>query len=276
MSFNALAVNDLGVELRGVDAITILGAANAFGAGVAETVPETPLSGGGTFFIRTFAGAVNNVQGYTLSVAISNETMISIDDVTLAEGDAGTKLATFTVSLSIPAPGPVGVNWATADSTATTVGGDYVANGGSLAFTAGQQAKQISVTINGDQLFEPNEVFFVNLSLPTNAVIGEAQGQGVITNDDTQMPIVTTGAGSGPTDSTLVFNGTINPNGLATDGSFQYGLTNAYGATSASRSMVSPATPPTTSAPWARTAPARGLARTTHSPPRPSARHRPR
>ena len=38
--------------------------------------------------------------------------------------------------------------------------------------------------VNGDLLDEINETFFVNLSTPSNATIGDAQGVGTITDDD--------------------------------------------------------------------------------------------
>ena len=41
------------------------------------------------------------------------------------------------------------------------------------------------MNVNGDTKVEGDETFFVNLSNPSsNAVIGDAQGQGTITNDD--------------------------------------------------------------------------------------------
>ena len=38
--------------------------------------------------------------------------------------------------------------------------------------------------VNGDQLDEANETYFVNLSNPTNATISDGQGLGTITDDD--------------------------------------------------------------------------------------------
>lgn len=164
---------------------------------------------------------------------------VSINDVTVTEGNSGTKLATFTVSLSAAAVDPVGVSWATANNTATAAGGDYVANSGVLSFAAGQQTKQVSVTVNGDVVFEGNETFFVNLSAPTNATIVDAQGVGTIANDDAQAPVVVTGAASNIKDSTVILNANVNANGAATNGFYQYGLTLAYGSTTASSSLGS-------------------------------------
>jgi probable HAF family extracellular repeat protein len=109
---------------------------------------------------------------------------LSINDVTVAEGDAGTTAATFTVSL-LPASGQaVSVNYATADGTATA-GPDYVGASGTLNFAAGETTKTVTVNVNGDTANEAHETFFVNLSGATNATAADAQGQGTITNDDT-------------------------------------------------------------------------------------------
>ncbi|MCW2275178.1 hypothetical protein M2321_002763 [Rhodoblastus acidophilus] len=112
---------------------------------------------------------------------------ISINDVSITEGDAGTKTATFTVSRTGTAA--FAVNYATADGTATA-GGDYVAALGALTFAQGQTSQTISFTINGDTTVEPDETFFVTLTNPTNGgVIVKQQGQGTITNDDA-APVV--------------------------------------------------------------------------------------
>src|SRR5256714_469247 len=111
---------------------------------------------------------------------------ISITDVTIAEGNSGTKVATFTVSHTGTAA--FSVNYATADGSATA-GSDYVATSNTLNFAAGSGAAQsqtVSVTINGDTTVEPDETFFVNLLNPTNGgTLVKSQGIGTITNDDT-------------------------------------------------------------------------------------------
>ena len=107
---------------------------------------------------------------------------ISINDVSISEGDSGTKTATFTVSRTGTAA--FAVNYATANGTATA-GSDYAASSGTLNFAQGQTTQTVSVTINGDTLVEPTETFFVNLSGATNGGnIVDSQGVGIITNDD--------------------------------------------------------------------------------------------
>jgi len=76
---------------------------------------------------------------------------ISIDDPTVTEGDAGTKTATFTVTLQAGrSSSQVTVQIQTQDQTATA-GSDYVALPlTTLTFVPGDTSKQVVVTINGD------------------------------------------------------------------------------------------------------------------------------
>ena len=109
---------------------------------------------------------------------------LSIADVAVTEGHAGTTNAVFTVTLTNPNAFTITVNFATADDTATSPG-DYQAQAGTLTFTPGGPMTQtITVPINGDTTLGPGERFAVNLSGATNALIGKSQGSGTIRNDD--------------------------------------------------------------------------------------------
>src|SRR5439155_17168571 len=105
------------------------------------------------------------------------------------EGNSGTTSFVFTVSLSNASSQTITVTYATADGTATTADNDYVAASGTLTFNPGDTSKTITVTVNGDTKFEPDETFTVKLSGATNATIADGQGQGTIVNDDTQPAI---------------------------------------------------------------------------------------
>jgi hypothetical protein len=117
-----------------------------------------------------------------------NLSALSINDVSLSEGNSGTTSFNFTVTLTPAAAFPVTVNYATADGTAIA-GTDYQPASGALTFTAGQTTKTVSVLVNGDVTTEPNETFVVNLFNPGNASISDAQGLGTITNDDANPSI---------------------------------------------------------------------------------------
>jgi subtilisin-like proprotein convertase family protein len=125
--------------------------------------------------------------GATLSNAVilfDPRPILSIGDATVTEGNVGTTTATFTVSLSASSPTAVTVDYATQDGTATAASGDYLAATGTLTFAPGETSKAVAVTVNGDTTDEPTETFFLNLSNPSNAVLGDGQGLGTITNDE--------------------------------------------------------------------------------------------
>jgi hypothetical protein len=114
---------------------------------------------------------------------VNDDTAISIDDVSVAEGNSGTTNAVFTVSLAHASTLQITVTYATADGTATQPG-DYTATAGSLSFDPGETQKTISVPVAGDRLDEPNEAFAVNLASPVNGKLADSQGIGTITDDD--------------------------------------------------------------------------------------------
>ncbi len=115
---------------------------------------------------------------------------ISIDDVTVTEGNSGTVTANFTVTLDAASGKTITVDYSTSDNTATTSDSDYDAIATTtLTFNPGETSKTVSVTVNGDGKDEDDETFFVDLSNPTNATITDNQGEGTITNDDTAPAI---------------------------------------------------------------------------------------
>jgi large repetitive protein len=111
---------------------------------------------------------------------------IAINDVTLAEGNAGTTAFNFTVTLSAASSANISVDYATANGSAAA-GSDYNATAGTLTILAGATTATITVPVIGDTAIEPNETFFVNLTNPQNASIADSQGLGTITNDDTPV-----------------------------------------------------------------------------------------
>jgi len=134
-------------------------------------------------------GTLNRFDIYTAEVSFVVIPEISINDVSQNEGDSGTSSFTFTVTLSEPTTNTVTVDFATADGTATTADNDYQSTSGTLTFSPGDTSETITVLVNGDTTFEPDESFFVNLSNPTNATIADGQGEGTIVNDDPQPTI---------------------------------------------------------------------------------------
>ena len=140
-----------------------------------------------TFFVKlTSPGAGSTITDGTGRATIINDdgSLFSINDVSLAEGNSGTRSATFTVSRS-SGTGTAAVSWYTANGTATAPS-DYVAVGATrLHYAAGETSKQVSVTVNGDTAIEGAETFFVKLTAPSaGASIADGTGRATITNDD--------------------------------------------------------------------------------------------
>jgi probable HAF family extracellular repeat protein len=127
---------------------------------------------------------------------------VSINDVTVTEGNAGTSSAVFNVTLSVPASGPVAVSFATAGGTASA-GTDYTAHSGALTFAPGQTTALVTVAVRGDTSAEPNETFFVSLSQAAGAVIADGQGLGTIVDDEPRITIGDVARAEGRSGSTL-------------------------------------------------------------------------
>jgi len=154
---------------------------------VGETTPESN---------ETFAVTLANpAGGATLGRAVATVTIqdddgpasLSVDDVVVAEGNAGPVTATFSVVLSRPLTAVVTVQFATANGTATA-SRDYQPSNGTLTFQPGETGKSVPVTVIGDTTHEPNETYTFTLSNPTGAVLGRAVATGLITDDDPQPP----------------------------------------------------------------------------------------
>jgi hypothetical protein len=129
----------------------------------------------------TTVTALTLVPGSAAQAAPSG---ISIDDVSIAEGDAGTTMLTFTVIYGGAAAFGISVDYATADATATA-GGDYTTTSGTLALPhGGCKCATVDVPILGDTTAENDETFELNLSNPVGKTIDDAQGIGTIGEDD--------------------------------------------------------------------------------------------
>jgi hypothetical protein len=106
---------------------------------------------------------------------------ISINDVTVTEGNAGTITTTFTITQD--SRGKSSVRFSTAQGTASSPD-DFLSRTGKLRFAGGHRKNKVAITIVGDTLDESNETFFVRLSSPVGATIADAEGTGTITDND--------------------------------------------------------------------------------------------
>lgn len=188
VNFNVSGTATSGVDFAAVTSPLVIAAGSTTGTITINPAADSTIEADETAILTLAAGT-----GYTVGAPASatgtilNDDLpnLTINDVTLAEGNAGTTSATFTVSLSAPAgPGGVTFDIATANGTATA-GTDYVANSlTGQTIPAGSSTLTFTVLVNGDVLNEPTENFFVNVTNVTNAVVVDSQGLGTITNDD--------------------------------------------------------------------------------------------
>ena len=102
--------------------------------------------------------------------------------VPVVEGNTGTTAVNLTVTLDRKSDQTVTVKWNTKNGTATA--GDYTGAFGTKTFAPGQTTKTITVQVKGDTVLEDYEYFSVVLTSPTNAVLGNAQEQVEIRNDE--------------------------------------------------------------------------------------------
>jgi hypothetical protein len=110
------------------------------------------------------------------------EPTLTVSDVVAAEGGFGNPSFTFKVSLSAPSSKTVSFRYATADGTAKS--NDYAAVNNTWNIPAGTLSADIYVGISGENIYEPDENFFLNITEPVNVTIGDGQGKGTIVNDD--------------------------------------------------------------------------------------------
>jgi hypothetical protein len=124
-------------------------------------------------------------DGRGVGTIVDDEPRVSIGDVTKKEGNGKTTAFTFTVTLSAAYDQPVTIRYATADGTATTGDGDYVAKTGTITFAPGETSKTITITVNCDRKQESNETFYIHLFDDSGTSwFTKNRGIGTITNDD--------------------------------------------------------------------------------------------
>ncbi|MDA1018383.1 MAG: putative Ig domain-containing protein, partial [Planctomycetota bacterium] len=146
----------------------------------------------------------------TATITNDDSATLSIDDVSLDEGDSGMTAFTFTVTLDSEVDAAVNVDFATATianeaedetgaNSGTFGGDDFDSQAGSISFSADggvNQTRTITIDVNGDVSLEFDELFDVHLSnisasgreLPVGTGSGitfaDSQGRGTIVNDD--------------------------------------------------------------------------------------------
>ncbi len=223
VSFDVATAN--GTATAGSDYVALALTGQTIAAGITSKTFNVTINGDSTVESdETFSFNVSNPVNATISdgtaigTIVNDDTTgtapptISVNDVTTTEGNNGNKSMTFTVSLSAASVNPVTFDINTSNGTAFA-GSDYVENiQTSQTIPAGQTSYSFTVTVNPDTQVEPNETFTVNLNNVSGAVVLDAQGLGVISNDDSASvsvnPTSLTEGNSGQ--STAIFTITLS------------------------------------------------------------------
>ncbi|MFL6283527.1 MAG: Calx-beta domain-containing protein [Pyrinomonadaceae bacterium] len=145
-------------------------------------------------FLNSVAGTGRLGTPTVASLTILNDDplpTIAVDDITVTEGDSGSKLATFTVTRT-------GLTDRFINFTARTSDGSAVAGEDFLALTTStfqlsptSATTTVSVNVLGDTLIEPDKSFALLLTSPVNASISDGSGVCVIKDNDTTTGLPT-------------------------------------------------------------------------------------
>ena len=110
--------------------------------------------------------------------------VLASTDVSVTEGDTGTRVADVAVRLTKAGEHAISVDYETVDGTATAPG-DYESQGpATLTFAPGETEKTITIPVKGDALEEGDETFEVRFSGQTNAELGDRHATVTIVDDD--------------------------------------------------------------------------------------------
>lgn len=154
-----------------------------------QVIGETVYEADETFLVELNSAqnaAISDSQGTGTILNDDAAPTIAIDDVTMTEGDSGTKTFTFTITRTGLTAFNGGVDYVVQDGTATAASGDFVGASGNVSFLAANTTKTVSVTVNGDATYETDETFTVHLQNEAGLVVTRRDGLGTITNDDAQ------------------------------------------------------------------------------------------
>ena len=177
-----------GTATAGTDYTATTGTLTFAATETSRTVTVAVLDDGTDEDDETVTLALSNPANAGIGNGRAAGTILDDDDVhlTLVENVSAPENSgnlTFEVTLDAASDRTIGVDYATADGTATA-GDDYTATTGTLSFAPGVVSRTIAVPIRNDTLGEDDETLTVTLSNPVNATLGVDARTGTITNDD--------------------------------------------------------------------------------------------
>ncbi len=164
----------------------------SFGVGESEKTITVALRENTTVeALETFQVLLGNPIGAAIAkargtaVIVDNDTVAATPRISVSDAivDEATGFVTFVVRLDSASLNPISVDFATQNGSARS-GSDFVATSDTLHFLPGEMVKTVTVEILNDGAREQDETFFLNLSSPANATLGQAQGRATIIDND--------------------------------------------------------------------------------------------
>lgn len=156
------------------------------------TVPAAPvdrslITATATNLIATTPGDTSEFSQPVL--ATRARPTVTLGDVVITEGHAGTRTVEVPVTLGNSPASPVEILVAIRQGTATA-GRDYYGSIATIRVPAGGSPNQrVSIRIVGDRYVEEDETFFVDAVIARNADVLDPRGVVTIVNDDTRPSI---------------------------------------------------------------------------------------
>jgi hypothetical protein len=185
-------------------------------------VGDTAIESDETFYVDLSdpMGLVTTQDRATATITNDDQSLVSIEDLTLLEGNTGSTNFDFVVSLSQATDKPVDVMYMIIPGTAKAIEDYTSVPAGKLTIPAGQTTGTITVAVVGDTRVELDETFYVYLTSATNAEIAgdpiynfPIPGIGTIVNDDElglSINDVSTVEGSNGSTTDFVFTVTLS------------------------------------------------------------------
>jgi len=143
-----------------------------------------------TFSVRIVSASNATVPANTVADGTINDDeptvipALSINDVSVTEGNTGKVNAVFTITPSFPPTQPLRVTYSTTAGTASASSDFDGVGATTMTINAGQTSLLVTVQVNGDTIDEIDETFVVNITSPDGAFLLDGQGAGTIRDDD--------------------------------------------------------------------------------------------
>lgn len=182
------------------------------------------------------AGSVDAIADVTANSNVSSSSniealissgstfVLTVDAPSVTEGNSGSKLLTFTLTLDSTPAQDVTVDYQTLTTGTAAVNEDFVPGAGTVTFAAGQRTATVSVTVNGDTTVEAAET--IKVSFSGTKLAATVQGTGTVTNDDDNPPafsVATKTVGVAENSTTVTTSAAVDPD--AGQGAVTYQLT---------------------------------------------------